>query len=78
MEWVRHSSATATPNLICVYMGPKFETPSNARTSSVPQKRGRTGNPTARVMVAAPLKSEMPTKTNADSSSPVIPPRDGR
>ena len=40
LEWVRHSNPTAAPNLICVYMGPKYEVPSNGKSSSAPKERG--------------------------------------
>jgi hypothetical protein len=58
-------------------MGPKYETPSHGNSSSLPKKRGRSGNTTERVMVAAPEKTHTVPKVFPDESPPVPPCGDG-
>jgi hypothetical protein len=76
-EWIRQSNPVESPNLICVYMGPKYETPSNGNSSSLPKKRGRSGNTTARVMVPAPQKTETLAQVIPEPSAPIPPSGDG-
>ena len=77
MEWVRHSNATEVPNIICVYFGPKYETPSNAKPSTLPKKRGCAGNPVERIMVTAPHNTEITPNDDTQTSTPVPPPHSG-
>ena len=73
VEWVRYANAGETPNLICVYMGPKFETPHNDQSGSSFKKRARPPSTVSRVMVTAPrAKGKAPDALPA-ALAPAIP-----
>lgn len=67
LEWVRHSNPSAAPNLICTYLGPKYDVPHGSFIASAAKKRARTGKATPCILVNAP-------GTSAGSNSEALPP----
>ncbi|KAF8320642.1 hypothetical protein F5887DRAFT_1291293 [Amanita rubescens] len=53
VEWLRPSNPDRASDLICVYMGPKYEVPASASTSATSRKRARASKQ-ARIIVTAP------------------------
>ena len=78
LEWVRYSRQGEAPNLICIYMGPKYEVPSNNKTPFTTKKRARAGKPAGRVMVPAPNKKEKAPDIDDETTPRTMPTPDGK
>ena len=74
LEWIHHSDPDKAPNLMCIYMGPKYEVPDNGNAPKLPQKRTSAGRKLRRIMVNAPaaLAPDAP-----GSTPPMMPPPAG-
>ena len=65
LEWVRTSDPDHAPNLVCVYLSPKYDVPDNAARNSAGKKRPHPSRNSTRIMVNAPKKTEHETDDDA-------------
>ena len=70
LEWVRTSDPDRAPNLICVYLSPKYDVPDNATGNTIGKKRPHSGKHSTRIMVNAPKKPEQETEDDASIPAP--------
>ena len=71
-EWIRPSDPDKAPDLICVYMGPKYEVPKKITDKLAGNKRGRSTLNTPRVMVAPPSLAKPKLSDDTPSAKPGI------
>lgn len=74
LEWIRHSDPDSAPNLLCVYMGPKYELPAGVAPIRTKQKRAVVSKKPTRIMVDSPPSV---TSSIAEGSAPSRPPASG-